>query len=150
MAKLAISTNAHAKYGEIAFSTKPQMAAAQLREARAGGAPDGIVLADAGSGNDNVFRDAVSELGLTYAVGIQSSARVWAPGTAPLSVEPPAGRPERSRKLVRRAPGHEPVSVEALALGLDASSCRLINWREGTRSTLEFPICRCTRMGVAP
>ncbi|WP_168787631.1 IS701 family transposase [Paraburkholderia aromaticivorans] len=121
---------------EIAFSTKPQMAATQLREARESGAPDGIVLADAGYGNDSVFRDAISELGLTYAVGIQSSARVWAPGTTPLSVEPPTGQPGRPRKLLRRAPGHEPVSVKALARGLDASSYRMINWREGTRTIL--------------
>lgn len=33
---------------EIAFLIKPQMAATQRREARESGAPDGIVLADAG------------------------------------------------------------------------------------------------------
>jgi SRSO17 transposase len=60
---------------EVAFATKPQIAAAQVREARHSGAPDGVVLADAGYGNDNAFRDATSEAGLTYAVGIQSSTR---------------------------------------------------------------------------
>ena len=69
-------------------------------------------------------------------MGIQSSARIWAPGTAPLRVEPSTGRPGRPRKLLRRAPGHEPASVKALALGLDISSYGVLKWREGTRASL--------------
>ncbi len=67
---------------EIEFATKPQIAIAQLREARQSGAPDGVVLADAGYGNDTAVRDAVGECGLRYAVGIQLSTRVWLPGHA--------------------------------------------------------------------
>ena len=78
---------------EIGFATKPQIALTQLREARQSGAPNGVVLADAGYGNDTAFRDALSELGLQYAVGIQSSTRVWASGTAPLPAEPPIIQP---------------------------------------------------------
>jgi SRSO17 transposase len=121
---------------EIGFTTKPQIAAVQPREARLGGAPDGIVLADAGYGNDSVFRDAVSELGLAYAVGIQSSTRVWAPGVAPLPTQPPHGGSGRQPKLLRRAQGHEPASVKNLALALAPSSYRTVLWREGTRATL--------------
>jgi SRSO17 transposase len=71
---------------EIEFATKPQIAITQLREARQSGAPNAVVLADAGYGNDAAFRASVCELGLQYAVGIQSSTRVWPPGLAP----PPA------------------------------------------------------------
>lgn len=102
---------------EIGFATKPQIALMQLREARQSGAPDGVVLADAGYGNDTAFRDALSELGLHYAVGFQSSTRVWAPGTATLPAAPTGGEPGRPRSLQRR-PGHEPASVKELAVGL--------------------------------
>jgi SRSO17 transposase len=121
---------------DIEFATKPQIAAAQLREARLSGAPDGIVLADAAYGNDSAFRDAVSELGLPYAVGTQSSTHVWAPGTAPLPADASSGKPGRPRSLLRRAPGREPVSVKALALALDKSCYRTVVWREGTRANL--------------
>lgn len=121
---------------EIGFATKPQIALTQMREARQSGAPDGVVLADAGYGNDTAFRDALSEIGLQYAVGIQSSTRVWAPGTAPLPAASSGGKPGRPRSLQRRVPGHQPASVKELAVGLDASRYRTVSWREGTRATL--------------
>lgn len=65
---------------EIEFATKPEIATGQLREARKSGAPDGIVLADAGDGDDTSFREAASELGLQYVVGIRSNTRVWRVG----------------------------------------------------------------------
>src|ERR1700759_2769438 len=51
-----------------AFATKPQIALAQLREAIASGIAPGIVLADAGYGDETAFRDGITELGLLYAV----------------------------------------------------------------------------------
>ncbi|WGS40336.1 IS701 family transposase [Burkholderia sp. JSH-S8] len=121
---------------EIGFATKPQIAITQLRDARQSGAPDGVVLADAGYGNDTAFRDAISELGLLYAVGIQSSTRVWPPGRAPLPAESSKGKGGRPRSLQRRVPGHEPVSVKGLALALEPSCYRAVSWREGTRAAL--------------
>jgi SRSO17 transposase len=121
---------------EIGFATKPQIAIAQLREARQSGAPDGVVLADAGYGNDTAFRDAVGELGLHYAVGIQSSTRVWPPGLAPLPAEPSTGKSGRPRSLQRRVPGHDPVPVKDLALALAPSGYHTVSWREGTRTAL--------------
>ena len=58
---------------DIAFQTKPQIALDQLRAVRAGGIDAVFVLADAGYGNDTDFRDGITEIGLAYAVGIQSS-----------------------------------------------------------------------------
>ena len=121
---------------EIRFATKPQIAITQLHEARQSGAPNGVVLADAGYGNDTVFRDAVGELGLQYAVGIQSSTRVWPPGLAPLPAEPSAGKAGRPRSLQRRVRGHDPVPVKDLALALEPSCYRKVSWREGTRTAL--------------
>lgn len=77
---------------EIAFQIKPQIALAQLRQARAQGIAPGVVLADAGYGNDGGFRTGVSELGLAYAVGVQSSVSVWRPGQGPLPPKPWSGQ----------------------------------------------------------
>lgn len=121
---------------EIGFATKPQIAIKQLREARQSGAPNGVVLADAGYGNDTVFRDGVSEMGLQYAVGIQSSTRVWPPGAAPLPAESSKGKAGRPRSLQRRGPGHNSVAVKDLALALGPSHYQTVSWREGTRTAL--------------
>jgi SRSO17 transposase len=85
---------------EIEFATKPLIAIMQLREARQSGASASIVLADAGYGNDAAFRDAIGELGLQYAMGIQSRTYVWPSGLAPLpseSSEGTGGRPAAPR-----------------------------------------------------
>ncbi|MDR5785227.1 IS701 family transposase [Caballeronia sp. LP003] len=121
---------------EIEFATKPQIAIAQLREARQSGAPNGVVLADAGYGNDTAFRDGVSEMGLQYAVGIQSSTRVWPPGLAPLPAKSSKGKAGRPRSLQRRVSGHNPVAVKDLALALEPSRYQTVSWREGTRTAL--------------
>lgn len=55
---------------EVVFQTKPQMALAQIRAAVQAGVPTAPVLADAGYGIDTAFRDGITELGLTYVVGI--------------------------------------------------------------------------------
>lgn len=121
---------------EIDFATKPQIAITQLREARQSGGPNAVVLADAGYGNDTAFRDGVGELGLQYAVGIQSSPRVWPPGLAPLPAKTSTGKAGRPRSLQRRVPGHNPVAVKDLALALEPSCYHTVSWREGTRSAL--------------
>jgi SRSO17 transposase len=40
---------------EVAFASKPQIATAQVREARRSGAPDGVVLADPGTATTAPF-----------------------------------------------------------------------------------------------
>ncbi|SAL29834.1 hypothetical protein AWB64_02578 [Caballeronia sordidicola] len=115
---------------------KPQIAITQRREARQSGAPNTVVLADAGYGNDAAFRASVGELGLHYAVGIQSSTRVWPPGLAPLPAVPSTGKLGRPRSLQRRVPGYDPVAVKDLALALDPSCYHTVSWREGNRAAL--------------
>src|ERR1700750_3265400 len=60
---------------EITFRTKPQIALEQIRTAKDEGVPEGVVLADGGYGINTAFRTALTRMGLTYAVGVQSSAR---------------------------------------------------------------------------
>jgi SRSO17 transposase len=121
---------------EIVFQTKPRIALAQLRQAQAQGIAPGVVLADAGYGNDGGFRTGVSELGLAYAVGIQSSASVWRPGQGPLPPKPWSGQGRPPSRL-RRDAEHQPVSVKALAATLPPEAWQVVTWREGSNAELK-------------
>jgi SRSO17 transposase len=120
---------------DIAFRTKPQIALAQMRAALLAGLPSAVVLADAGYGVDTGFRDGITELGLRYVVGIQSSTTLWPPGQAPLPPKPWSGRGRRPTRL-RHDDAHQPVSAKDLAVGLPAKAFRRVTWREGTNTRL--------------
>src|SRR5471030_3508795 len=87
------------------FATKPQISLAQLHEAIASDIPPGVVLADAGYGDETAFRDGLTEMGLLYAVGIRPGTSVWGPGMTPLPPKTWSGR-GKPPTLLRRAPGH--------------------------------------------
>ncbi|WP_376961332.1 IS701 family transposase [Azospirillum sp. A26] len=120
---------------EVLFQIKPAIALDQIRTAMTAGLPPGVVLMDAGYGNDTALREGVTALGLTYVAGVQSSLTVWPPGVEPLPPKPWSGK-GRPPKLLRRAPGHEPISVKALAEGLAPEAWRSVTWREGTNAPL--------------
>lgn len=119
----------------VEFLTKPEIALAQVKAAQAAGTPGGIVLADAGYGNDTGFRDGLTEIGALYAVGVQGTTSVWPPGQQPLPPKPWSGVGRKPR-LLRRDAEHQPVSVKALAVGLPATDYRPINWRAGSNTDL--------------
>src|ERR1035438_8424654 len=116
---------------EIQFQTKPDIAMDQIRAAVAADVARGIVLADAAYGNRNEFRDSVTELGLQYVVGVQSSMTVWEPDKQPLPAKL-RGKMGRPPRLLHRSPEHQPVSVKQLAMSLPCTSFKNITWREGT------------------
>jgi len=120
---------------ELTFATKPQIALDQMRQALASGVPTGVVLADAGYGDETGFRDGITELGMLYAVGVRPATTVWAPGTAPLPPKVWSGRGIRPTRL-RREAGNEPVSVKALALSLPSQAYCKVTWREGSNNDL--------------
>jgi SRSO17 transposase len=120
---------------EVGFRTKPEIALDQVRAALAAGVPTGVVLADAGYGTDSEFRSALTKLGLTYVVGIQSSASAWPPGKGPLPPRPWSGK-GRPPSLTRRDPDHKPVSAKELAHGLAAEAWHTVTWRAGTNAPL--------------
>jgi SRSO17 transposase len=131
----------------VAFQTKPEIALAQIRAAQQRGVCPGIVIADAAYGSNTAFRESLSELQLAYAVGVISTTTVWAPGSGPLAPTPYQGRGRVPSRL-RRAPGHEPVSVKQLAFALKASAWRKLSWREGTNKTLASRFA-CVRVRAA-
>jgi SRSO17 transposase len=126
---------------EIGFKTKPEIALEQLRWACETGLPCGVVLLDAGYGNNSELRADITELGMSYAAGIVSTTTVWAPGTAPLRAKKWSGR-GRPPKLMRRDGTHRPVSVKELALSLPKWAWRTIKWREGTAEPLSSRFAR--------
>lgn len=126
---------------DVVFETKPEIALEQLQWACAAGLPRGVVLMDAGYGNNSELRSDITALGLTYAAGILSSTTVWAPGTAPLPPKPWSGK-GRPPKLMRRNGKNQPISVKALARGLPAKAWRTITWRQGACERLSSRFAR--------
>jgi SRSO17 transposase len=120
---------------EVGFRTKPAIALGQVRQALADGMPPGVVVTDAGYGNDTSFRDGITAQGLPYVAGILGTTALWPPGTGPLPAHPRNGR-GRPPKRLRRDPEHQPLAAEALAAGLPAGAWRSVTWREGTSGPL--------------
>jgi SRSO17 transposase len=120
----------------IEFQTKPGIALQQMRRAIAQQVPVGVVLADAGYGNGTQFRAGITELGLQYAVGIESSATVWKPGQQPLPAEPRKPGRGAPPKRLRRDAMHQPVSVKQLAIELPSSAWKNVGWRQGSAGAL--------------
>jgi SRSO17 transposase len=113
----------------IRFKTKPQIALEQIRAALLAGIAPGVVLMDAGYGNNSILRQAITGLGLFYVAAIQSTTKV-----RPVREDDP--KPPR-------------VSVEALALSLPKRAWRTVAWREGTNVKLRSRFAR-VRVRAAP
>ena len=102
---------------DVVFRTKIELAVSMLRRAAHDNVPRGTLLADAWYGDEPSFRAAAEELGLDYAVGINSDNRVWLVDSH--------GRRNGS-----------PMTVAALAKRLGPKSFRRFTWREGTQKKL--------------
>ena len=120
---------------EVVFQTKPQIALDQIAAAEAQGIAPGVILADAGYGADGGFRAGLTDLGLSYVVGVQPTLSVWRPGDGPLAPKPWSGK-GRPPSLLRRSPDCKPVSAKALAEQLPDEAWQTITWREGTNVDL--------------
>lgn len=119
----------------IKFATKTEIALQQIEALLAAGAPRYCVLADAGYGVDNAFRQRLSDLNLHYVVGITSAVVVWPPGVEPLAPKPYSGM-GRPPVVPRRTRSRQPTSVKDLAHALPHEAFQTINWREGSNDML--------------
>ena len=120
---------------EVTFKTKWQIALDQIDRLREGGLPLAPLMADAGFGVVTAFREALTERGIPYVVGITGQTTVWRPGTEPLP--PPAYRGHgRPSTLIRRSKRRRPVSIHDLAETLPASTWQTIAWRQGNRGLM--------------
>ncbi|MDP9055106.1 MAG: IS701 family transposase [Acidobacteriota bacterium] len=120
---------------DIAFQTKPRIALDQIRRAQQRGVPPGVVLADAGYGNDSHFRAQLSEWGLLYVAGVQSTVTVWKPGEQPKPAKQAKGM-GRPPKLLQRTGDHQPVNAKELAMSLPREEWKSVSWRQGVKSKL--------------
>ena len=129
----------------LEFATKPAIALSQITHLVNQGAPKHCVLADAGYGVDTAFREGLSELGLTYVVGVTGALTVWPPGREPLPAAPYSGRGRFSKRLrigSRDDPQHRPQSIKELAFELGPKHWRSVTWREGTNARLRSRFVR--------
>ena len=126
----------------VAFQTKPEIALEQVKAARAAGLPEGVVLMDAGYGNDTGLRTEITTIGLHYVAGIGPNTSVWPAGAGPLPPLLHSG-PGRPRTRLQRDEQHQPVTVKTLALSLPATAWQTITWREGSADWLSSRFARC-------
>ena len=109
--------------------SKPEIALAELRRVMQAGVSFGAVLADAGYGISGPFRQALSALGLLWAVGTVRIQKVYAADVQMITPPPSRGRPRKT--LV---PDQEAIAAEAM---LATASWRRLTWRRGTKGPLQ-------------
>ena len=127
----------------IEFATKTAIALAQIERLLSQGAPRHCVLADAGYGTDTAFRERLSELGLSYVVGVTGQVNVWPPGHAPLPPAAYSGRGKApTRQRLGQAAHQRPQSMHELAHALPAEHWHSVEWREGSNFTLRSRFAR--------
>ena len=125
---------------DVRFATKTQIALQQLRTLLEEGAPSHCVLADAGYGVDSAFRQALSDMGLLYAVGVTSAVVVWPPGVQPLPPKRYSGM-GRPPVMPRRTASLQPMSVKALAQSLPSRAFHKVSSTTTSRASTSCPRC---------
>jgi SRSO17 transposase len=91
---------------EVVFRTKPEIALEQIGRAVADGVPRGVVVTDAGYGNDTGFRDGVTALELPYVAGIQGTTGLLVGARHRATAGRAAAGPGPAAEAA--APGHGP------------------------------------------
>jgi SRSO17 transposase len=111
-----------------AYRTKPEIALAEIDRVRESGVRFGGVLADAGYGLSGPFRKALTERGLTWAVGIPHPQKVYPADMALIFPVPGRGRPRKN---------HVPdVPSRPAQAMLDGAKWQTVSWRRGTKGKL--------------
>jgi len=116
--------------------TKPEIAIEEIDRVIASGTRFGCVLADAGYGSSGPFRQALSERGLLWAVGLSRRQNVY---PADIALIFPRAKTGKRRKY--HIPDRSPVSAETMLAG---EKWQKVSWRRGTKGRLTclFAACR--------
>ena len=112
----------------LAAQTKPEIALAEIDRVMASGVRFGCVLADAGYGNGAAFRQGLSARGLTWAVGVPRTLKVFTTRVDLLFPRANRGKPRQ-----------HPVPSETAQDAADMlAEClwRRVVWRQGTKGAL--------------
>jgi len=108
--------------------TKPEPAITEIDRVRAAGVRFGCVLADAGYGLSAPFRQALSERGLTRAVGIPGRQKVYPANVGLIFPVTGCGRPRQR---------HIPDSKSEAAWTMPGGAkWQKVSWRRGTKGLL--------------
>jgi len=116
----------------IVFQPKWKIALDEIRRVQAAGVAFGDVLADAGYGVCAAFRHGLSELGLTWAVGVSADQLVFAKDVR--TVVPTRTGMGRPRRRVRVSAA--PRKVKDVIASLGTGAFETIQWRRGTKGPL--------------
>lgn len=108
--------------------TKPEIAIEGIDRVRTAGVRFGCVLADAGYGMSAPFRQALSERGLSWAVGIPGRQKVYPADVAMIFPVSGHGRPRQ-----HHIPDSKSVAAEKLLAG---QQWKRVSWRRGTKGRL--------------
>src|ERR1700690_360028 len=119
---------AHAPKDRQIALTKPEIAIEEIDRIIASGVRFGCVLADSGYGSSGPFRQALSERGLRWGVGLSRRQNVY---PADVALIFPVAKAGRARKY--NIPDQLPVAAEALLAG---GKWRKVSWRRGTKGRL--------------
>jgi SRSO17 transposase len=109
--------------------SKPEIALTELQRLMQAGVSFGAVVTDAGYGISAPFRQALSALGLLWAVGTVRIQKVY-----PADVQMTTPPPSRGRSRTRQVPDQEAVAAEDM---LTKASWRRVTWRHGTKGPLQ-------------
>jgi SRSO17 transposase len=121
------------------FQTKPQLAAAMLRELRVEGVlPFKYVVADCLYGNSPEFLAAVEEaVGTIYFVSIPADARCWLQGPV-MATKQYTYQGEKRTKRVVAATAKEPIAVETVAKSVHDCFWYRRHVSEGTKGPIQY------------
>ena len=108
--------------------TKPEIALTEIDRLLATGLRFGCVLADAGYGSGAPFRQGLSARGLTWAVGVPRTLKVFTTGVGLLF--PRANRGKPRQHAVPSESARDAANV------LAGSPWRRVVWRQGTKGAL--------------
>lgn len=101
----------------VQFQTKPQLALGMIQRAVDDDLPKGVVLGDTAYGTSSAFRLGVRDLGLDYALAVESATKVW-----------------QMDRLLRRS--GKALSAKQLAATIGKKGFRRVTWRQGTSQKL--------------
>jgi SRSO17 transposase len=130
---------------EVKFQTKGALALAQIDELLFEEVPLAPVVADAGYGASTQFREALTERGLSYAMGILPDTSLWVAEDESL---PRSSKARRKSTGLRRTGEQQSLLARDLAQGLPRKAWQTVSWREGTKGMMRSRFAR-VRVRVA-
>lgn len=118
---------------DVVFREKWRIALDEVKRLKDAGVRFNTALADAGYGTCRDFRDGLTDLGLTWAVGILCNHRVY---PSNVSMRMPRPHPNGGKSRIHPEPSH-PVRSAAKAISqLGVKGFRKVTWRHGTKGAL--------------